>query len=76
MLKNLTLRVDDTVLRRARIEAVKRDQSLSQWVAELIEKAVEEDPQYEAARRSARRLMARGFHLGGKALSREALHER
>jgi hypothetical protein len=68
--------MDEAVLRRARLEAVKRDQSLSQWVAELIENAVEEDPQYEAARRSARRLMARGFHLGGKPLSREELHER
>ena len=76
MLKNLTLRMDETVLRRARLEAVKSDQSLSQWVAGLISRAVEEDPHYEAARRSACRLMLRGFHLGGRPLRREEIHER
>lgn len=76
MLKNLTLRVDEAILRRARLEAVRSDLSLSQWVAGLIEEAVKEDPQYEAARRKASQLMARGFRLGGRPLTRDDLHER
>jgi hypothetical protein len=76
MTRNLTLRVDEAILRRAKIAAVRRDLSLSQWVAQLILKAVGEDPEYERARRRARRLMNKGFHLGGRPFKREELHER
>lgn len=76
MAKNLTLRIDEGVLRKARHAAVEEDLSLSQWVTGVIRRAVGQDTEYERARREAMRLMSRGFHLGGKPLSRDELHER
>ena len=67
MPKNITLRLDETVLRRARLEAVKKDLSLSKWLVGLIEQAVEADPQYEAARRKAFPAHGRGFSPGREA---------
>lgn len=76
MTRNVTLRIDETILRRARLSAVKKDQSLSQWLSSLILKNAEDEPGYAEARSRARGLANQGFHLGGTPLSREQIHER
>jgi len=76
MPKNLTLRLDDAVLRKARHLAVEEQKSLSQWVADLIAQSVARKEDYADARRRALARLERGMRLGGRPLSREEAHER
>ena len=76
MTKNVTLRLEEAILKQARHRAVEADQSLSQWVAGLIAREVTGGPAYDAARRRALKRMRRGFDLGGKPIPRGQLHER
>jgi hypothetical protein len=74
--KNVTLRLDESIIRKARHVAVEHDQSLSEWVAGLITQAVLKKARSLSAREKALRRMERGFRLGGSSLSREEAHER
>ena len=74
--QNLTIRLPRKTVQRARIVAARRGTSISALVAEKIEEVAGEDDAYEVARRHALRLLDRGFHLGGRAASRDSLHER
>ena len=74
--KNVTLRLDESIIRQAKHAAVEKDQSLSEWIAGLITHAVSETTRSLSARDKALKRMKRGFHLGGKPLSREEAHER
>ena len=74
--QNLTLRLPVSTLRRARVVAAQRGSSISALVAEKIDEIVGEDEAYEAARRHALRVLDRGWHLGGRRVARDELHER
>jgi hypothetical protein len=76
MTRNVTLRIDEAVLRKARHAAVEADQSLSEWVAGLIARATSEADRRQSAQASALRRMRKGLHLGGVPLSREETHGR
>jgi hypothetical protein len=73
---NITLKVDDELLREARILAAKRGTSVSRLVAEQLETLVSRDARYEAARRRALRRLASGYDLRFVPGSRDELHER
>ncbi len=74
--QNLTVRLDKTTIRKAKILAAKLGTSISAFVAPQIRTSVEEDDAYESARRAALELLERGLHLGGRRVSREELHDR
>jgi len=74
--QNLTVRIDGELIRKARILAAKRGTSVSGLVASELKRLIGDDDAYEAARRSALQLLEKGFHLGGKSVSREELHRR
>jgi hypothetical protein len=74
--KNVTLRLDEAIISKARHAAVEQDQSLSEWVAGLIVHATSEEDRSRTARAKALKRMDRGFHLGGTPLSRGEAHER
>jgi hypothetical protein len=76
MTRNITLRLDEAVLRKARHAAVEKDQSLSAWVAELVARATAEQDRKKDARANALHRLQKGFHLGGTPFSREDTHER
>ena len=76
MTRNITLRLDDAILRRARVKAVQEDQSLSKWVANLVAEAVVGESKFASAKRRALRRMDAAVNLGGKPLTREQAHER
>lgn len=76
MLKNITLKIDDQILKRVRHLAIDENKSVSAWVTALIERTLNEADGYEQARREAIDPLRVGFHLGGRPLSREALHDR
>jgi hypothetical protein len=74
---NLTLEIDDALLREARVLAARRGISLSRLAAEKLAELVREDRGYEAARRRAVKRLERGFALDwGPPVSRDQLHER
>ncbi|MBM3773485.1 MAG: hypothetical protein FJW27_19785 [Acidimicrobiia bacterium] len=75
--QNITIRLDQRTVRRAKVLAAKRNTSISRLIAQQIETLVGEDDAYEQARRRALALLDRGFHLGGRIeASRDEWHER
>lgn len=76
MKKNITLKIDEKLLKLCRYEAVESDKSLSQWVADLLAEHVQNVEAYQKAKERAGRRLREGFHLGGEPLHRDRLHER
>lgn len=76
MTRNVTLRLDEEVLRRARHLAVEEDQSLSQWVTNLVSSTVSGKTDFATARRRAMKHLDAGLHLGGKPIQRENIYDR
>ena len=74
--KNLTIQLDGVTIRKARVLAARRGTSVSAMVAALIQESVEAEEAYEAARRTALEWLRRGFHLRGRGVNRDGLHER
>jgi predicted transcriptional regulator len=50
MQQNLTVRLDDATIRKAKVLAAKRSTSISRLVGEEIDRLVREDEAYEQAR--------------------------
>jgi predicted transcriptional regulator len=77
MKSNITLKLDNDLLRKARILAAEADTSISALLAQQLERAVREREGYEQARRQALAALGKGMNLGFKApRSRDELHER
>jgi hypothetical protein len=73
---NLTLQVDEDVIRRARVLAAKRGTSVSAMVARELAGLVEDDARYEEARIRAERLIRSASPRGGRSWRRDELHDR
>ena len=71
---NLTVQLDDEVIRRARVVAAKRGTSVSALVARELDRLVAQEERYETARRSAAELMANAKHRGGRSWRRNDLY--
>ena len=74
--QNLTVQLDRETIRKAKVLAARRGTSVSGLVASQIRDAVDAADAYESARRTALELLERGFHLGGRRVQRDELHER
>ncbi len=75
--RNITLTLDEDVIREAKVIAAKRGSSVSALLRAELERLVREDRAYDAARQAALRRLQKGSHLGGGPLpSREELHDR
>ena len=76
--RNLTVRLDEAVIRRARVVAARRGSSISRLVAEAIEElASREDSEHERLMRDEFAAMEGGLDLGGPPyLSRDEAHAR
>jgi hypothetical protein len=74
-LKNVTVSLDTDVARWARLEAARRDTSVSRLLGELLKQRMLEEDGYETA---MRRSLARKPFLksDGRYLTREEVHER
>jgi len=73
---NLTLQLDEDVIRRARILAARRGTSVSALVARELAGLVEQDARYEEASRRAKEIMARATPRGRRSWQRDELHDR
>ncbi len=74
--RNLTVQLDDDVIRQAKVLAAKRGTSVSTLVAGQLERLVADDERYEDAWRRARRALAGAASRGGRRWRRDELHER
>jgi len=73
---NITVAIDPVLLKKARAVAASRGLSVSGLLAEQLREIVADDSAYKSGHRRALALFAAPLKLGGKPLSREALHER
>jgi hypothetical protein len=75
--RNITLRLSEQTIRKARILAAKRSTSISGLLTSQIERLAESEDDYERAMDRAFARMKTGFHLGGvHKMDRDSLHER
>lgn len=72
---NLTVQLDEDVIRRARIVAAKRGTSVSAMVARELDGLVEQDARYEEAWGRAEELMRGASPRGGRSWRRDELHD-
>jgi hypothetical protein len=73
-LRNVTVTLEETVARWARVEAARRDTSVSQYLGGVLKEQMAASGQYEAAKRRA--LKRKPFLKSDGKLSREEAHER
>jgi predicted transcriptional regulator len=76
MKQNITLALDKELLAQLKILAAKRSTSVSRMLADELTALVERSEQYEQSKRYALAAIDNGFHLGGKRVFRDELHER
>lgn len=81
MQKNITLKIDEDILKLCKFRAVEENKSLSKWVADLLQKEIlisyeKESSEYKKARERAIQLLKKGYNLGGKPLKREDIYDR
>lgn len=77
--QNVTLSLPKSLLKKAKIVAVKKEKSLSQLLIETLEEKVKEDIGYKKAKERQFKLLKAGFDLGTEGhitISREELHAR
>ncbi len=74
-LRNITLTLDESVARWARVEAARRDTSVSRFLAGILQERMQEEDAYAAA--MGRALARKPFlRSNGRYLSREEVHDR
>ena len=75
--QNITLSLPKSILRKVKLLAVRRRSSVSRLLTSAVEKMLEEETDYEAARKRQVALLEKGFNLGfRKPASRDELHDR
>ena len=76
MKQNITLSLDRSLIKKARVLAAIRNQSVSKMLGEELARLVEEIETYDQAHRHALTLLEKGFRMGGEPADRETLHDR
>jgi hypothetical protein len=77
MKQNITLSLDNQLLKKARAFAAQRGTSISAMLAAELRRLVVEETAYEHAKTKALAHLSSPFRLGGaKAANRETLHDR
>ena len=76
MKQNITLSIDNELLKRARTLAVQRGTSVGSLLEDTLQNIVERETEYEQAKRKALAQLSAPFLFGGGiALNRESLHD-
>ena len=76
MTKNVTLRLDENLLIKAKHVAVEKGTSLSQWMTDLLKATINKENDFGKARKRAITHLKKGYRLGGKSIKREDLYDR
>ncbi len=76
-MKNVTVTLDETVARWARVKAAEQDKSLSRFLSELLEERMRHDADYEAAYRRFLATKPFAFREPGERLpTRDEIYDR
>jgi len=77
MKQNITLSIEKELLKKAELMAAKKETSVTKLLTKQLVKVVSEDEQYNAAKKRALTILKKGFHLGGRIITKRGeLHER
>jgi len=77
MKQNITLSIDQDLIKKVKVLAAQRQTSISGMLSDELQKIIQETEKYQWAKRRAMNNLKKGFHFGGGTLSsREDLHER
>lgn len=76
MKQNITLSLEQDLLRQVRVIAAQRATSVSRMLSDELRHLVERSQDYNRSKKHALMLLDSGFHLGGRPASREELHDR
>lgn len=74
--RNLTVELDDEVIKKAKVVAARRGTSVSRLVAMKLEDLIDDNVRYEEARERALKALANAKPRGGRSWRREDLHQR
>ncbi len=74
--RNVTLKLDEALLKKCRHAAVEENKSLSEWTADQMAKAILDKEFHEASKSRALKYLDEGVNLGGAPIYRGELHER
>ena len=75
--ENITLRLSRDTIRKAKVLAAQESTSVSKLLTRYVQRVVEDEEAYGAARARALALLDKGLHLGGRIrATRDDLHER
>jgi hypothetical protein len=76
-MKNVTISLDEGVARWARLEAARRDTSVSKLVGEMLAEMMQRETTYESSHRAFSSVKPRALRAPGESLaSREEMHDR
>ncbi len=77
MSRNITLSLDEKLIKKARVLAAREHKSISRFVGDRLRDLVEQSENYEASKQEALKRLERAPSLGWKKpSSREELHDR
>ena len=76
MTKNITLRMDEQLLKDVKHIAIEQDMSVSAWITQAVKEATKRDVRYEEAKAFIMKAMEEAPAYGGKTFTRDELHER
>jgi len=74
MPKNVTIWLDDQIIKNCRHVAVEEDKSLSQWIADERVKVVSAQDMKDEAKKRALKRLGDGLSLGGTPFPREEIY--
>jgi hypothetical protein len=74
--RNLTIQLEDNIIRRAKVVAAKRGTSVSGLVARQLQDVIEHDERYEAARLHVLDAIRTATDRGGRTSTRDELYDR
>ena len=78
MTKNITIRMDEQLLKDIKHIAIEEDMSVSAWIAQTVEKAARQNVRYDEAKTFIMKAMeeAQDYGDGGRTYTRDEMHER
>ena len=76
MKKNITLTLEERLIKKLRHISVENDMSLSAWVSLRLEDIAREDERTAESRLRALEKIRTGYDLGGTPLSRKDIYDR
>ncbi len=76
MTKNITIRMDEQLLKNVKHIAIEQDMSVSAWITQAVEKEARKDLRYDEDKAFILKVMEEAPAYAGKTFTRDELHER